>query len=48
MNKKDGSIGMCIDYRHLNKVIVKNVYPISHIDGFFTSFRVQWCFLKFT
>ncbi|GKC88324.1 reverse transcriptase domain-containing protein [Tanacetum coccineum] len=30
--KKDGSIRMCINYRELNKVTVKNVYPLPRID----------------
>ncbi|GJY49214.1 putative reverse transcriptase domain-containing protein [Tanacetum coccineum] len=35
VKKKDGSMRMCIDYRELNKVIVKNVYPLPRIDGLF-------------
>ncbi|MCO5575329.1 hypothetical protein L7F22_029129 [Adiantum nelumboides] len=30
--KKDGSLRLCIDYRGLNQVTVKNKYPISRID----------------
>ncbi|XP_057985426.1 uncharacterized protein LOC110653506 [Hevea brasiliensis] len=33
--KKDGSLRMCIDYRALNKVTVKNKYPIPHISDLF-------------
>lgn len=29
MKKKDGSMHICIDYRQLNMVTVKNRYPIS-------------------
>jgi hypothetical protein len=30
--KKDGSMRLCVDYRQLNKVIIKNKYPLSRID----------------
>ncbi|GJR93634.1 hypothetical protein Tco_0265808 [Tanacetum coccineum] len=33
--KKDGSFQMCIDYRELNKLTVKNRYPLSRIDDLF-------------
>ncbi|GJW55831.1 putative reverse transcriptase domain-containing protein [Tanacetum coccineum] len=32
---KDGSFWMCIDYHELNKLIVKNLYPIPRIDDLF-------------
>ncbi|GKB21136.1 putative reverse transcriptase domain-containing protein [Tanacetum coccineum] len=35
VNKKDGSFWMCIDYRKLNKLTVKNQYPLPRIDDLF-------------
>ena len=32
---KDGSLRMCIDYRQLNKVTIKNKYPLPRIDDLF-------------
>nr|GEV83911.1 putative reverse transcriptase domain-containing protein [Tanacetum cinerariifolium] len=33
--KKDGSFRMCIDYQELNKLTVKNRYPLPRIDNLF-------------
>ena len=35
VKKKDGLHRMCIDYRELNKVTVKNRYPLLRIDDLF-------------
>jgi len=35
VHKKDGTLRMCVDYRALNKVTVKNQYPLPRIDDLF-------------
>ncbi|GJV86194.1 putative reverse transcriptase domain-containing protein [Tanacetum coccineum] len=35
VKKKDGSLHMCIDYKELNKLTIKNRYPLPRIDDLF-------------
>ncbi|GJT40787.1 hypothetical protein Tco_0940652 [Tanacetum coccineum] len=35
IKRKDGSFRMCINYRKLNKLTVRNRYPLSRIDDLF-------------
>ena len=35
VKKKDGSLSLCIDYRQLNKVTIRNQYPLPRIDDLF-------------
>jgi hypothetical protein len=35
MKKKDQSLRLCVDYRPLNTVTIKNKYPLPHIDNLF-------------
>jgi hypothetical protein len=35
IHKKDGTLRMCVDYRALNKVTVKNQYPLPRINDLF-------------
>ncbi|KAL0533347.1 hypothetical protein IC582_030166 [Cucumis melo] len=46
VKKKDGSMRLCIDYRELNKVIVKNRYPLPRIDDLFDQLQGATVFSK--
>ena len=40
VKKKYGSLRMCIDYRQLKKVTIKNKYPIQELITCLTNFSV--------
>jgi hypothetical protein len=44
--KKDGTQRLCVDYSALNKVIVKNKYPLPRIDDLFDQLRGACVFSK--
>ena len=46
VKKKDGSMRMCIDYHELNKVTIKNKYPLPRIDDLFDQLKGATVFLK--
>jgi hypothetical protein len=46
VKKKDGTLRLCINFRQLNKSIVKNKYPILRIDNLFDQLRGEHIFLK--
>jgi hypothetical protein len=46
VNKKDGSRRMCVNYRSLNEVTVKNKYPLPRIEDLFDQMRGSTVFSK--
>ena len=46
VKKKDGSLRLCIDYRQLNKVTIRNQYPLPIIDDLFDQLHGAKVFWK--
>ena len=46
VKKKDGTLQMCIDYRQIKKVIVKNKYPLPRIEDLFDQLKGASVFSK--
>jgi hypothetical protein len=46
MKKKDNSLWMCVDYRPLNAVTIKNKYPLPRIDILFDQLSKAKVFSK--
>ncbi|GJZ14636.1 putative reverse transcriptase domain-containing protein [Tanacetum coccineum] len=46
VKKKDGSFRICIDYRELNKITIKNHYPLLRIDDLFDQLQGACYFSK--
>ena len=46
VKKKDGTLRMCIDYWKINKVTVKNKYPLLRIEDLFDQLKEESVFSK--
>lgn len=46
VKKKDGALRLCIDYRMLNKVTIKNRYLLPRIDELFDQMKGAKVFSK--
>ena len=46
VKKKDGTLHMCMDYHQLNKLTIKNKYPLPRIDELFDQVKGATIFSK--
>ncbi|XP_021980333.1 uncharacterized protein LOC110876469 [Helianthus annuus] len=46
VKKKDSFMRLCIDYRELNKITIRNRYPLPRIDDLFDQLQGAKCFSK--
>ncbi|XP_068323172.1 uncharacterized protein [Pyrus communis] len=46
VRKKDGTLRLCIDYRQLNRVTIKNRYPLTRIDDLFDQLQGAYVLSK--
>ena len=46
VKKKDGTLRLCVDYRQLNKMIVKSKYSLPRIDDLFDQLKGAIVFSK--
>ena len=46
VKKKDGTLRLCINYRQLNKITIKNKYPLPRIDDLFDQLQEASVFSK--
>ena len=46
VKKKDGSLRLCIDYRQLNRVTIRNQYPLPRIDELFDQLQGSRVYTK--
>jgi hypothetical protein len=46
VEKKDGTQRICVDYRSLNEVIIKNKYPLARIEDLFDQMKGASVFSK--
>jgi hypothetical protein len=46
VSKKDKGVRLCVDYRPLNAVTIKNKYPLPHIDILFDQLAGAQVFSK--